>query len=153
MLTSRELPRVSLTAAVLAMSYCFGSKKGWENWNTGVTPGHFNTVATIAGDNGRNDLRMSVQVRNDLNKAGIHAIKVSGRWESVTQAIGQVCSPTSAEPVDGMIIVKYDYLVLYDCQTKKAAFEMQASSSVGLTDMTQHLIKYLKRPPPTPSNP
>jgi len=131
------------------LTTCFGNKKGWENWNTGVSTGHFNTVATIAGDDGRNDLRMSIQVRNDLHKAGVNAVKVAGRWENVTQAITQVCSPTATQPVDGIVIVKYDYLVLYDCQTKKAAFEMQASSNTGLQEMTQHLIKYLKRPAPT----
>ena len=110
--------------------------------------GRFRTVATIAGGDGRNDLRMSVQVRNDLHKAGVNALKISGRWETIPQAISQVCSPTAAQPVDGIVVVKYDYVVLYDCKTSKAAFEMQGGSEVGLTTITQHLIKYIKRPPP-----
>ena len=145
----RELPHVTL-AAVLVLNTCFGSKKSYENWSNTVPAGRFRTVATIAGGDGRNDLRMSVQVRNDLHKAGINAIKASGRWESITQAISQVCSPSAAQPVDGIVVVKYDYVVLYDCKTSKAAFEMQGSSETGLSTITQHLIKYIKRPAPNP---
>jgi len=134
--------------AALMLSTCFGSKKTYENWSNSVPAGRFRTVATIAGGDGRNDLRMSVQVRNDLNKAGLTALKVSGRWESITEAISQVCSPSAAQPVDGIVVVKYDYVVLYDCKSQKAAFEMQGSSETGLTDITKHLIRYLKRPPP-----
>ena len=146
--------KTSAMAAALVLTTCFGSKKGFENWNATVPAGHFKTIATIAGGDGRNDLRMTVQVRNDLNKAGVAAVKSAGRWESVTQMIQQVCAPSAAQPVDGVVIVKYDYLVLYDCQSSKAAFEIQGSSSTGLTDMTARLIKYLKRaPPPTPPPP
>jgi hypothetical protein len=143
----RDFSHATLAAA-LVLSTCFGSKKSYENWSNSVPAGRFRTLATIAGGDGRNDLRMSVQVRNDLHKAGINAIKVSGRWENITQAISQVCSPTAAQPVDGIVVVKYDYLVLYDCKTGKAAFEMQGSSDVGLTTITQHLVKYLKRTAP-----
>lgn len=141
----------SLMAAALFLSSCFGSKKGFENWNATVPAGRFKTVATIAGGDGRNDLRMTVQVRNDLNKAGLTAVRSAGRWESVAQMIQQVCAPTAGQPVDGVVIVKYDYLVLYDCQTSKAAFEIQGSSQTGLKDMTSRLIKYLKRAPPPPA--
>jgi hypothetical protein len=149
MSTPREFPRVTLTAALL-FTTCFGSKKSYENWSNSIPPGRFRTVATIAGGDGRNDLRMSVQVRNDLHKAGINALKVSGRWENITQAISQVCSPTAPQPVDGIVVVKYDYVVLYDCKTAKAAFEMQGGESAGLTTITEHLIKYIKRPAPNP---
>lgn len=145
----RDLPRTSLMAGLM-LTTCFGSKKSYENWSNSIPAGRFRTVATIAGGDGRNDLRMSVQVRNDLLKAGVTALKVSGRWENIPQAISQVCSPSAAQPVDGIVVVKYDYVVLYDCKTSKAAFEMQGSENTGLSSITQHLIKYLKRPPPNP---
>jgi len=149
MSTPRDLPRVTLTAALM-FTTCFQSKKSYENWSSSVPPGRFRTVATIAGGDGRNDLRMSVQVRNSLHKAGVNALKVSGRWETIPQAISQVCSPSAPQPVDGIVVVKYDYLILYDCKTSKAAFEMQGGADVGLTQMTDHLIKYIKRPAPNP---
>src|SRR5262245_56217034 len=98
-MTSRDVPNVSLMAA-LVLSTCFGGKKSYENWSSSIPAGRFKTVATIAGGDGRNDLRMSVQVRNDLLKAGVNALKVSGRWENITQAISQICSPSAAQPVD-----------------------------------------------------
>jgi hypothetical protein len=90
---------------------------------------------------------MMVQVRQDLNKGGINAVAAGGRWETVVEALGQICASGSAQVVDGVVVVQYDHLVLYDCQNSKPAFEYQGSSEKGLTEMTQRLIKYLKRKP------
>lgn len=145
---ARIVPRVCMATAALLLGGCMGSnKKGFENWNTSIPANHFKTVATIAGATGRNDLRMMVQVRQDLNKAGINAVAAGGRWESVVEALGQICTSGSAQVVDGVVVVQYDHLVMYDCQTSKAAFEYHGSSEKGLTEMTQRLIKYLKRKP------
>ena len=141
--------RVSLAAAAVLLGGCFltKSKKGFENFNVTVPASHFKTIATIAGGTGRNDIRMMVQVRQDLQKAGLNAVRSAGRWESVAGVIAQVCAPGAEVPVDGLVIVSYDHLVLYDCQNSKAAFEMQASSQTGITEMTARLIKYLTRKP------
>lgn len=137
--------------AALLLGGCFGRKKGFENWNTTVPVSRFRTIATIAGGTGRNDIRMMVQVRQDLQKAGVNAVPSSGRWESVAAVIGQVCSPGAEQPVDGLVLVNYDHLVLYDCQSSKAAFEIQGTTEKGLTEMTARLIKYLKRKPAAPA--
>jgi len=142
------LPRICVAAAALLLGGCMGSKKkGFENWNTSIPADRFKTVATIAGNTGRNDLRMMVQVRQDLNKAGINAIAAGGRWDTVVEALGQICAAGSAQPVNGVVVVQYDHLVMYDCQTTKPAFEYHGSSDKGLTEMTARLIKYLKRKP------
>ena len=146
-----RLPRVSLAVAALLVAGCFASKKGFENWNTAVPAGHFRTIATIAGGTTRNDIRMMVQVRQDLQKAGVNAVPSVGRWDTVAEAIGGICSPGADQPVDGVVIVNYDHIVLYDCQSSKAAFEIQGSSEKGLTDMTARLLKYLKRKPAGPA--
>lgn len=147
-MTRPTLPRVCAAMAALLLGGCMGSKKkGFENWNTAVPASHFKTIATIAGNTGRNDLRMMVQVRQDLNKAGINAIAAGGRWETVVEALGQICASGSSQPVDGVVVVQYDHLVMYDCQNSKPAFEYQGSSEKGLTEMTTRLIKYLKRKP------
>lgn len=145
MIRSNDIPRVSVTVAALLISTCLKGKKGFENWDTNVPASHFRTIATIAGGTGRNDLRMMVQVRQDLQKAGVNAVASSGRWDSVVEALGQICASGSAQPVEGVVVVQYDHLVLYNCQTTKAAFEYQGSSEKGLTEMTTRLIKYLKR--------
>lgn len=122
-------------------------KKGFENWNTSVPASHFKTIATIAGGTSRSDIRMMVQLRQDLQKGGVNAVAASGRWDTVIEALGQICATGAAQPVDGVVVVNYDHLVLYDCQSSKAAFEFQGSPEKGLTDMTARLIKYLKRKP------
>ena len=144
-----NLACVTAATAVLVLGGCFlGGKKAFENWNTSIPANHFKTIATIAGNTGRNDLRMMVQVRQDLNKAGINAVAAGGRWETVVEALGQICASGSAQVVDGVVVVQYDHLVLYDCKNSKPAFEYQGSSEKGLTEMTARLIKYLKRKPP-----
>jgi hypothetical protein len=137
---------ICVAAAALLLSGCPG-KKGFENWNTTIPATRFRTVATIAGNTGRNDLRMMVQVRQDLQKAGVNAVASSGRWDTVVEALGQICSSGAAQPVDGVVVVNYDHLVMYDCQSGKPAFEYQGTPENGLTTMTQRLIKYLKRKP------
>jgi hypothetical protein len=140
---------ISMAVAALLLSGCplTKGKKGFENWNTNLPASHFKTIATIAGGTSRSDLRMMVQVRQDLQKAGLNAVASSGRWDTVVEALGQICSSGAAQPVDGVVVVNYDHLVMYDCQSSKAAFEFQGSSEKGLTDMTARLIKYLKRKP------
>jgi len=148
MTNSRDISRLTVMALLCFVSCIPGSrKKGFENWNTNLPASHFKTVATIAGGTSRSDLRMMVQVRQDLQKAGVEAVPASGRWDTVVEALGQICIPGAAQPVDGVVVVNYDRLVLYDCQSSKAAFEFQGSSEKGLTDMTARLIKYLKRKP------
>ena len=145
---SNHFQRVSVAVAAVLLSGCpLGHKKGFENWNTNLPASHFRTLATIAGGTGRNELRMMVQVRQDLQKAGVNAVPSSGRWDTVVEALGQICSSAAAQPVDGVVVVNYDHLVLYDCQSAKPAFEFQGTPENGLTAMTQRLIKYLKRKP------
>ena len=141
------IPRVSLTLTALLVTTCMSNKKGFENWNTQVPLDHFKTVATIAGGTSRQEIRMMVTVRQDLKKAGVNAVPASGRWESVAEALGGICSPGAEQPVDGVVVVRFDNLVLYDCQNSKAAFEIQGTGDKGITEMTQRLIKYLKRKP------
>lgn len=139
----------ALTMASLLLVGCsfMRGKKGFENWNTNIPASHFKTIATIAGGTARTDLRMMVQVRQDLQKAGVNAVASSGRWDTVMEALGQICASGAAQPVDGVVVVKYDHLVLYDCQSSKPAFEFQGTSDKGLTEMTARLIKYLTRKP------
>jgi ABC-type transport system substrate-binding protein len=141
------VPRATLAAAALLFAACYGRKKGFENWNANVPIDHFKTVATIAGGTSRQEIRMMVTVRQDLKKAGVNAVPASGRWDTVAEALGGICSPGAEQPVDGVVVVHYDHLVLYDCQTNKAAFEIQGTGEQGITDMTQRLVKYLKRKP------
>lgn len=143
---SKGLRRVALAVSSLLLVGCpFSSKKGFENWNTSLPASRFKTIATIAGGTSRTDLRMMVQVRQDLQKAGLNAVASSGRWDTVMEALGQICASGAAQPVEGVVVVNYDHLVLYDCQTSKAAFEFQGSPDKGLTAMTARLINYLKR--------
>ena len=141
---TRRVPRLRLAIAALVVCGCMRSKKGFENWNPTISPSHFKTIATIASSGSRSDIRIMVQLRQDLQKAGVNAVPAAGRWETVSEAMTQVCGPAGPQPLDGLVVVGYDHLVLYDCQSLKPAFEIQGAQNTGITAMTERLIKYLK---------
>jgi len=145
---------VCVVAAGLLLAGCNRyERKEFENFSPSIQASRFKTIATVAASDGRTDLRLMVQAREDLRKAGWNAVRASGRWDNVTDVIGQVCAPGVSQPVDGVLVVTYNHLVLYDCQTTKAAYEIQSSPENGglsLDGMVGRLVNYLKGKPAPP---
>jgi len=146
------MTRTCLGAALLLVTGCqfTSNKKQFEEWNMSVPGSRFKTIATVAATNSPADIRLTGQLREQLKADGWHAVPRSGRWGSVSEAVTQICAPGEEQPVDGVLLVTYDHLVLYDCQSLTSAFEIQSSpegGGMGLPDLTQHLIDYLSGKP------
>jgi hypothetical protein len=141
------LARIVLVVAAGLAAACFGRKKEFEDFNPAVPGTHFKSIATVSADNAGTAIRLMVQVRQKLKDAGVDAQPRSGRWESAPDAVNHICSPGADNPVDGVLIMSYDHMTLYDCQTLKAAYDIQGSpmaGGMGLDEMTKHLIRYLQ---------
>ena len=99
---------------------------------------------------------VSVQARQSLQKEGFNAVRATGRWDVVAEMVAQLCGPGADQPVDGVLLVSYNHLVLYDCDSRKAAWEIQSSPESGGLSFQQsvaRLIKYLKGSTPAASTP
>ncbi len=141
--------RQAIAPACLAAALLFGRcarHREFENWNPTVPGTHFKTIGTVAGSGVPADIRMTAQVRERLQKAGVNAVRRSGRWDSIAAAVAELCAPGSDYPVDGVLTVTYNRLVLYDCASNRPAYEIQSSpqeGGLGLTQLTERLLKYL----------
>lgn len=114
-----------------------------ENVNPEVPGSKFRVIATIAGGDASPDIRMSATVRQTLNDGGWSAVRRAGRWESERMAVTDICA---VGDVDGVLIVSYNRLQLDDCESLRPAYRIDGSPDrgVGLTEMTNRLIRYLR---------
>ena len=115
-----------------------------EQRNDRIPGNKFQAIAVIAGDDTNPGIRLSAQVREQINQAGITAVRKAGRWQSQLEAFNDICRPEQEEPVKGVLIVTYDRLTLHDCDTKGIAYSISGGARLGLTEMTQKLIAYVK---------
>jgi len=146
------LTRARLAAVALVLTGCASvGKNDVELWSPSIPGSRFRTIATLAGSNTTLSIRMMVQVREQINKAGRNAVRQTGRWDTIAAAVAQICGSPTEGSVDGVLVVNYDQLVLYDCETRKKAFEIQSSpdkaGGMGVINMTKRLIKYLQEKP------
>ena len=137
-------------AGLLVVAGCFYKNKGFQDVNPNIPGSRFKTIATLSGTDNGSDIRLTMQLRSELNEKGWRAVPRSGRWDNIAEAVSQICAPGADEPVDGVLLVTYNHLALYDCQTIKAAFEIQSSpegGGMGLPDMKKRLLQYLSGKP------
>jgi hypothetical protein len=105
----------------------------------------FKTIAVIAGDESRPGLRMSVQVRDELNKGGWNGVRRAGRWGNEDAAVADICKPSPEGQVDGVLFVFYNQLTLRACNPNTTAFRITSSGGeMGLPQMAQRLLGYLR---------
>lgn len=144
---SMQIARAALAAtALLAAAGCYRNKE-FEDANPNVPGTKFKTIATLSANDAGTAIRLMVQVREKLKTAGYDAESRSGRWDNAADAVNQICAPGVDVPVDGVLIVSFDRLTLYDCQTVKPAYDIQSSpmaGGMGLDQMTKRLINYLQ---------
>ena len=115
-----------------------------EQKNDRIPGNKFQAIAVIAGEDTRPGLRLSAQVREQINQNGITAVRKAGRWASQLEAFNDICRTDQEEPVKGVLIVTYDRLVLHDCDTKGVAYSITGGAALGLTQMTDKLVAYIK---------
>jgi hypothetical protein len=132
---------------VLLVAGCGGlikSSKTVEQRNDKIPGSKYKAVAVIAGDETRNTIRLSAQVREQMNNNGITATRRAGRWASQLEAFNDICRPDQEQKVDGVLVVTYDRLELHDCETKGVAYYIVGGSNLGLPQMTDKLLAYLR---------
>ena len=131
---------------------CFGHRAVVERPSLTTAGSKFKVIATVAGGSSRMELRMSATVRKQLNDGGWTGVARSGRWDTQTAAVTEICG---AGDVDGVLFVSYQRLELDDCATRKPAYEIDGSPErgVGIDEMAKRLMRYLRgeqTPPPAP---
>jgi hypothetical protein len=132
---------------VLLVAGCGGlikSSKTVEQRNDKIPGSKYKSVAVIAGDETRNTIRLSAQVRETMNNNGITALRRAGRWASQLEAFNDICRTDQETKVDGVLVVTYDRLELHDCDTKGVAYYIVGGSNLGLPQMTDRLLAYLR---------
>jgi hypothetical protein len=100
----------------------------------------FKTIATIAGGSSRNNLRMSSMVRQLLRDSGIAVVRRAGRWDDEKEAVTSICKEGD---VNGVLFIWYDRLELNDCESGKLAYTIDGTTSGGLPDLVNRLVRYL----------
>lgn len=138
---------IGVAVLALGLSACgsiFPQRKLTEFRNADVSGAQFKTIAVIAGDDSSPGLRMSVLVREQLNKEGWSAVKRAGRWQSENEAVADICRGTE-QRVDGVLIVHYNQLTLRACSVDTTAYRITSSGGeMGLPQLGQRLIAYLR---------
>ena len=141
-----------LAAGLFGLWGCAGrplfqrGKAAVENISADIPGERFKALATIAGNDGRTDLRMSADVRLVLTEAGFTAVPRAGRWETEQIAVADICA-TRGSGVDGVLVVTYRSLKLIDCVTSKTAYEIihdPEAGGPGIRGLAQRLIRYLR---------
>lgn len=130
-------------------------KPAVERINPSIPPSRFKVLASVAGDDARTDLQISVTVREILTDSGFTVIRRAGRWENQSDAVRAICAPGQTPSVDGVLFIWYNRLELRDCTTEGAAYEIGgAGGSIGITAMADRLIAWLRKDdgatPPSP---
>jgi hypothetical protein len=115
-----------------------------EQRNDKIPGSKYKSVAVIAGDETRNSIRLSAQVREQMGNNGITAVRRAGRWSSQLEAFNDICRTDQEEKIDGVLIVTYDKLELHDCDTKGVAYYIVGGATLGLPQMTDRLLAYLR---------
>jgi hypothetical protein len=115
------------------------------NERRGEIPGNgIKTIAVIASDDMGTTIRMSAQVRQQLSDGGWNALRRSGRWTSEADALEEICQPTADPRVDGVLIVSYNVLTLRHCETKSTAYRIEGGGALGLEQMAERLMEFLR---------
>jgi hypothetical protein len=130
-------------------------KPAVERTSPTIPPSRFKVLAAVAGGGGRTDLQISATVRQRLTDSGFTAVRRAGRWDNEADAVRSICAPGQIPAIDGVLFIWYNRLELRDCVTEGAAFEIGGEgASIGITAMTDRLVRWLRSdtaPPPNPS--
>ena len=148
--------RCTLAAAGLLAACAGPYGRVRETYSSTVSPTRFKTIVVIAGENDAGDLQIAVQVREKLTASGLTALNRTGLWETEGAAVAEICPPASGASgaesppgaVDGVLFVWWNRMTLHDCETRKAAYQIDAAYT-GVDNMIKRLLGYLRRPAAT----
>jgi hypothetical protein len=82
-------------------------------------------------------------VRQQLIDRGIQAERRSGIWNVENDALQDICPMGQARNVDGLLVVFWHQLSLYDCGTHRPAYQVRGGMR-GTDAMVERLMRYLR---------
>ncbi len=114
-----------------------------------VTPGfknhRFNTIAILAAGSSRDKVILAQRARDKVRKAKVvKVVSVQGLWDTEPDIVKALCAPEQSPALDGFAIVDGDRLTLYDCGTRRVAWEADGAFE-GVDYMTKKFLEYLRR--------
>ncbi|HXM37723.1 MAG TPA: hypothetical protein VN908_03570 [Gemmatimonadales bacterium] len=137
---------VSLAAVAAACAGPYGKTN--EIVSSSIPGDSFRTVVVISGDDDQSALQITAKVRQQLNDAGVTALKRSGLWSVEREALSDICPLGQPRDVDGLLFVTWNQLDLYDCRTHKPAYQIRGAMR-GTDAMVKRLLAYLRVTPPS----
>lgn len=137
--------RWALGASLAAVAAACAGPYGRVNEVVSATiPGDsFRTVVVISGDDDQSALQITARVRQQLNDAGLSALRRSGLWSVERDALADICPLGQPSDVDGLLFVMWNELDLYDCRTHKPAYQVRGGMT-GTDVMVKRLLRYLR---------
>ncbi len=103
----------------------------------------FRTLVVISGDDDQSSLQLTARVRQQLNDAGLSALRRAGLWSVEREALADICPLGQASDVDGLLFVYWNELDLYDCRSHKPAYQVRGGMQ-GTDLMVKRLLRYLR---------
>ena len=136
-----------LIVAAAAAAACAGPYgRVNEIVSTSIPGDSFRTVVVISGDDDQSSLQITARVRQQLNDAGVTALRRSGLWSIERDALIDICPLGTPADIDGLLFVSWNELSLYDCRTHKPAYQIRGGMR-GTDVMVQRLLGYLRVAP------
>ncbi|MEX2155725.1 MAG: hypothetical protein WD773_02665 [Gemmatimonadales bacterium] len=103
----------------------------------------FRSVVVISADDDQSALQITAKVRQQLNDAGVTALRRSGMWSVEREALADLCPIGVVSDLDGLLFVSWNELSLYDCRTHKPAYQIRGGMR-GTDVMVKRLLGYLR---------
>ncbi len=143
-------PRASIVAVAIAavVAACVSGPYGRvaEIVSSSVPGDSFKTVVVISGDDDQSSLQVTARVRQQLIDKGLNAERRSGLWSNEQDALVDICPLVQVTAVNGLLLVMWNELNLYDCRTHKPAYQVRGGM-IGTNTMVERLMKYLRPRP------
>ncbi|HXF95021.1 MAG TPA: hypothetical protein VNI61_02845 [Gemmatimonadales bacterium] len=143
---TRVLPLSAL--AVFGALACFPGPYGrvTEVVSSAVPGDSIRVIVVVAGESEDTDLRIAAQVRDQLNAAGLTALRRPGLWDSEQSALAEICPRDQPSDVDGVLFVWWNQLELRECPTHRPAYQIRGGYT-GVNAMVKRLLRYLRVTP------
>lgn len=133
----------TLAAAAVAAACAGPYGKMTEIVSQSVPGDSFRTLVVISGDDDQGALQITARVRQQLNDAGLSALRRSGLWSTEREALADICPLGQASETDGLLFVYWNELDLYDCRTHKPAYQVRGGMQ-GTDVMVKRLLRYVR---------
>lgn len=131
-------------ALAMIAAACAGPYGKMNELVSASVPGDsFRVLVVISGDDDQGALQITARVRQQLNDAGMTALRRSGMWSGERDALADLCPIGTPADVHGLLFVSWNELSLFDCRTHRPAYQIRGGMR-GTDAMLQRLMRYLR---------